>query len=294
MISTLTLLALLAAPAAQTPESVKAPPAGAEITAALEAAERKNQRVLLVWGEAASERSQQLDALLAEDRDLARKLLYEYRVLRLKAEETDSYTVLAKKYGAVLEKNVPHLTILAADGLVLANEPANRLMEEGKVAPAKLLALLEKHQAPYKDAKALLDAALTKSEAQMKRVFLVFETPGCVGCQELEARLRLPEVMPLLDREFVYCVVDLERTIGGQELQEFVSGGKQSATPWYVILQPDKIPVVDCDDLTGKHLGCPKTAEELEAWSGFLKRAKQYLTDEEIGQVVEAFRKAAA
>lgn len=293
MILTLLLTALSSSPAAQRPEAVKAPPAGTEISAALEAATRKNQRVLLVWGEGQSEAFQQLDALLGEDRGLARKLLFEYQVVRLKAEETDSYTVLAQKYGAKLEAGSPHLTILAADGLVLANENARALTEADRFDPRKLQAFLEKHQAPYKDAKVLLDAAITKAEAQLKRVFLVFDTPECAACRDLEARIRLPEVQPLLEKEFIFCVVDLERTVGGKDLLAQMRGSKEEDTPWYAVLMPDRMPVVDSDDLTGKNLGCPKSAEELEVWAGFLKRAKQYLTDEEIGQITAAFRKAA-
>jgi len=293
MISTLIILALAPAAVAQEPESVTAQPAGAEITAALEAATRKNQRVLLVWGEAESPKSQQLDALLAEDKDLARKVLYEYRVVRLKPETTDSYTVLAKKYSVAPEAGVPHLTVLAADGMVVANVPASTMADKDQIDPKRVHAFLEKNQAPAKDAKAQLQAALTKAEAQNKRVFLTFETPSCEVCKQLESRLISTEVHPLLEKEFVFCSVDLERSIGAKELLAKQSGGTEEATPWYAVIHPDGSTVVDCDDLSGKHLGCPKTEEELELWALFLKRARQNLTEEEIAQVVTAFRKAA-
>lgn len=293
MISALAILILSPAWVAQESTIVPAPPPGAEITAALETAQRKNQRVLLVWGEGEHERSQKLDALLADDRDLARKLLYEYRVVRLKPESTDAYTVLAKKYGAVLEAGVPHLTVLGADGLVLANVSAQTMLERDQFDPKRLHAFLEKHQAPYKDAKAMLTAALSKAEAQQKRVFLLFETPECQVCHQLDSRMTLQEVQPLMEKEFIFCVVDLARSIGGKELLAKHSGGPEQATPWYAVIHPDGSTVVDCDDLSGQHLGCPKTEAELELWTLFLKRARQHLSDEEVTQVVTAFRKAA-
>lgn len=295
MISTLCVLALSATPVAlQRPETVKASSSGAEITAALEAAARKNQRVLLVWGDAKGAGSQQLDALFQSDKEVARTLQYEYRVVRVKPEPAEEYEALAKKYGAVLEPDAAHLTVLSAEGMALANQSASTLMERDKPDAKKVKAFLDQHKAPQQQAKEQLDAALGKAGAQQKRVFLAFEKPPCEACHALDARLGKSEIQPLLDKEFVVCWIDVERSAGGKEMLAKLRGGTDDGTPWYVVLQPDGSPVVDSDDVTGKNLGFPKTPEEIDAWTTFLKRAKQHLTDEEVGQVVAVFKKAGA
>lgn len=293
MISILLLSMLASAPAMQEREVAQTSALEAEIAAALEVAGRKHQRVLVHWGDPSSERCKELDALLREHRDLARKLLYEYRVVRVPSVEDEAVKTLAMKYGAVLIADTPHLTVLDAEGRPLANVDSGPLLEADQFDVAKVHAFLEKHQAPAKDAKELLDAAQTKAGAQQKRVFLTFETPECVACRQLDARLTTNAIRPLMEKDFVFVAVDLERSRGAQELMEKLRGPQPGGTPWFAVLDATGTPIVDSDDVTGSNLGCPQTEAELEAWAATLKRARQHMTDEEVEQVVTAFRQAA-
>jgi thioredoxin-related protein len=293
MISILLLSVLATAPTLQEREVAQTSALEAEIAAALEVAGRKHQRVLVHWGDPASERCQELDSLLRENRDLARKLLYEYRVVRVPTVEDEAVKTLAMKYGAVLIADTPHLTVLDAEGKPLANVDSGTLLEADKFDVAKVQAFLEKHQAPVKDAKELLDAAQTKAGAQQKRVFLTFEAPECVACRKLDARLTTADIRPLMEKDFVFVAVDLERSRGAKELMEKLHGPKPGGTPWFAVLDATGTPIVDSDDVTGSNLGCPQTEAELEAWAATLKRARQHMSDEEVEQVVAAFRKAA-
>lgn len=293
MISMLLLTVFTAAPALQERDAAQSSALEAEIAAALEVAGRRHQRVLVHWGDPSTERCKELDSLLRENRDLARKLLYEYRVVRVPSVEDEAVKTTAMKYGAVLITGTPHLTVLDAEGRPLANVDSGPLLEADKFDVAKVQAFLEKHQAPVKDAKELLDAAQAKAGATQKRVFLTFSAPECVACHKLDQRLTTGEIRPVLEKDFVFVAVDLERSRGAKELMEKLHGPKPGGTPWFAVLDATGAPIVDSDDVAGSNLGCPQTDAELEAWAATLKRARQHMSDEDVDQVVASFRKAA-
>lgn len=102
----------------------------------------------------------------------------------------------------------------------------------------------------------------------------------------------LPEAKPVLEKDFVACWVDTDRTIGGAALLEKLRGDGRGGIPWFVVLEPDGTPVVDADDVFGSNLGCPHTEAEVAAWGETLRRARLRITDAEIARVVEAFHEA--
>lgn len=106
--------------------------------------------------------------------------------------------------------------------------------------------------------------------------------------------MELPEVKPVLERDFVICWVDTDRTIGGAELLKKVRGSERGGIPWFAFLEPDGRKVATSDTVLGANLGCPHTEEEVEAWGETLRRARLKITDEEIARVVAAFHEAGA
>ncbi len=134
-----------------------------DIDGALAKSKTENRRVLIVWGSNDSDESKSLSALLGKDAALKKKLLYEYDVVRAAPSE------LAKKYEADTSK-LPALTILAADGKVLANLAAPADTKE-------IVTLLTKHQAEPLKAKDVCDAALKQAKESKKRVLLHFGAP---------------------------------------------------------------------------------------------------------------------
>lgn len=85
---------------------------------------------------------------------------------------------LAATYGAAFkDKGVPYLTILDAEGKVLANQETGALEEGDHHDPKKVLELLAKHRAPYLKAAELVSAARKQAVEQKKNLFLVFGAP---------------------------------------------------------------------------------------------------------------------
>jgi len=177
-------LALILAAPAQEPAAKTPPPvydekadAGAQIEAALIAARAKNQRVLIQWGGNWCGWCIKLAHVFKTDPQIARKLLYEYRVLHVDVGHMDKNQELVKRFGADLTKGVPYLTVLDGGGKVLANQETGSLEIGDQHDPAKVLAFLEKHQAPPQDAHAVLADALARAKEAEKRVLLSFEAP---------------------------------------------------------------------------------------------------------------------
>lgn len=115
--------------------------------------------------------------MFRENREVARTLLYEYRVVHVPAGDTQVNAGLAKQYGADLARGYPYLTVLDASGKAVANQETGALEDGDHHDPAKVLAFLKQHQAAPQDANEVLAAASARAKASGKRVLLAFEAP---------------------------------------------------------------------------------------------------------------------
>lgn len=185
----LTLALLLAAPAAgpapiQDPAAQPKPAvydekadAGAQISAAIAIAGTKNQRVLIQWGGNWCGWCIKLDQLCKSDQAIARKILYEYRVVHVDIGNVNKNLDLVKQYGATLDQGVPFLTVLDGSGKPVTQQETGALESGDHHDPALVLAFLEKHQAAPQDAGAVLAAAQAAAKTAGKRVLVAFEAP---------------------------------------------------------------------------------------------------------------------
>jgi hypothetical protein len=152
--------------------------APAAVAAALARARKDNQRVLVLFGSDADEASVALASLLAKDREVGRKILYEYQLAKVAVGDPDRNMDLARGYGADLEKKgLPFLTVLAADGKVLANQPVSGLREDRRPEPKTVVEFLARWQAAPLDARALFKAALEEAGRSDRRVLVHLGAP---------------------------------------------------------------------------------------------------------------------
>jgi thioredoxin-related protein len=97
--------------------------AKADIESALAAAKKENRRVLIQWGGNWCGWCILLHDCFKSDRDLAKTLKYEYDVVFVDIGKMEKNLELAEKYKAEFKNSgVPYLTVLDADGKVLANQ----------------------------------------------------------------------------------------------------------------------------------------------------------------------------
>jgi len=289
----------------------------AQIAAALARAGKENRRVLIQWGANWCGWCHLLHELCARDKDLARKLLYEYDVVLIDIGRFDKHMELAAKYGADLKgTGVPYLTVLAADGSVLANQETGSLESVAEAAAvaapapapegppgdaaaaapaakpghdaAKVLAFLKQHQASYLPAAELYRNALAAAGRDGKRVFLHFGAPWCGWCHKLENWMAQPRVAKLLGRDFIDCKIDVDRTLLGNELLTEHRGGEGGGIPWYQFVAADGSVLADSSAAGIGNIGFPAAPDEIAHFGAMLRKAAVHLTDADIAELLES------
>ncbi|MFO0837742.1 MAG: thioredoxin family protein [Phycisphaerae bacterium] len=256
-----------------------------QIAAALARAGKENRRVLIQWGGNWCPWCIKLHALFGENREIARELEYEYEIVYVDSGKPQGKNVdLASTYGANLAKHgYPFLTILDADGKALANQESSPLEVDGKRVeaghdPAKVLALLKKHEAAPRDATKTLDAALARAKTEQKTAFVHFGAPWCGWCRKLEAWLERDEVSAILAKDFVEVKIDIDRMTGGKDVLSKYAGTDKIGIPWTVFLDPGGKALADSNEKPGdsnSNIGFPAQDNEI---AHFLKMIKQVAT----------------
>jgi thiol-disulfide isomerase/thioredoxin len=286
----------------------------AQIADALARAQRENRRVLVQWGANWCGWCHLLHDVLAKDTELKHELLYEYGLVLVDIGRRDKHMDLALSYGVDLKKEgVPYLTVLAADGSVVANQDTGSLET---VAPppgpdaaadakphkeghdvAKVLGFLKAHEAPQLVAEDLYRDARTRAAAEGKHVFLHFGAPWCGWCHKLDDWLAGERVAALLGRDFVELKIDTERTIGGAELLAKLRGSEKGGIPWFAFTAADGTVLATSTDPEGRNTGFPAAPHELAHFGAMLKATAQHLGDAEIAELLASLQppgKAAA
>ncbi len=269
--------------------------AKADLAAALAAAKRENRRVLIQWGGNWCPWCVVLHDRFKSNKDLAKKLLYEYDVVFVDIGKREKNLDLAAKYGADLIKNgIPFLTVLDADGKVLANQPTDPFETKGPKGERghdskKLLEFLTAHQVKPLVAADVLDAARAEAAKSGRNVFVHFGAPWCKWCKRLEAWLARPEVAAALGKDFVDVKVDQDRMTGGKDLLARYNTAKSAGIPWFAVLDAAGKTVITSDGPKG-NVGFPAEDHEVAHFAAMLKAAKKRLTDHDIDELVRSLR----
>lgn len=264
-----------------------------QIAQALIKAKKENRRVLIQWGGNWCGWCRLLHALYKSDKEIARKLLYEYEVLYVDAGRPLGKNLdVAESYGADLKAHgFPYLTILDDDGKAIANQETSSLEIKDKTAkpghdPKLVLSFLTDHQAAYQDAQKVLDDGLKQASQAGKHVFLHFGAPWCGWCHRLEDWMARDDVSSIMSKDLIDVKIDTERMIGGQELLTKFNVARTTGIPWFVILDARGNNLMDSNGPSGKNIGYPGTAEEIEHFRAMLTATAINLTPEDIRKVI--------
>jgi len=85
--------------------------------------------------------------------------------------------------------------------------------------------------------------------------------------------MALPEVAPLLAKDFVDLKLDVDRNPGAKEILERYTT-KHPGYPWIVFLDCDGKALADGYDAAGQNIGCPWKDEEIAVFLGMLEKAR--------------------
>jgi thiol:disulfide interchange protein len=255
--------------------------AKALINTALSAAKRENRRVLVQWGGNWCSWCVLLHDRFKTDPVLSKTLRYEYDVVHIDSKNTK----LMEEYKADPKKGVPYLTVLDADGKVLANEETEQFetKTDGMNGhdPKKLQEFLVKHQAEPWKAADVLSATLAEAAKSDRKVFLHFGAPWCGWCHKLDAWLLKPEIASVFGKDYVDLKIDQDRMTGAKEIFERYNKDAKGGIPWMVILDPTGKAVITSDCPKG-NIGFPSEPQEIEHFVKMLEASRKRLTDKDV------------
>lgn len=267
--------------------------ASANLAAALNEAAKKNRRVLIQWGAEWCGWCHLLSDCFKEQPKIAKTLRTSYVLVRVNVGRFDANMNLADKYGAKIKANgIPYLTILAADGTVLANQDTGTLEAGPKHDPAKVLAFLKTYAPPPRIAQDVLNTALATAKKEEKIVFLHFGAPWCGWCHRFEDWLTQKDVARIMDKRFVDVKIDTDLDTGGEAMRTHYAGGRSTGIPWFVMLTPEGKTITTSDGPDG-NIGCPWTEPERKAFGTILTKSTSGITAEGVASLeasLKAFR----
>jgi thiol:disulfide interchange protein len=265
-----------------------------QIAAALTKAKRENQRVLVMFGGNWCSWCHKLHELFRKDRTIAKALLYEYQLVLVDIGKHDKHTDVAAGYGADLKKaGVPFLTVLDADGKVLANQETGALEAGDRHDPKLVSAFLGKWRAEPLDAEKLLSAALARAGTEEKSVFLHLGAPWCGWCRRLEDFMARQEIATILAQDFIDLKIDVDRTTHGKQVAQRIRGSTKGGIPWFAILDGQGQVLATSDGPKG-NVGFPVEPHEIGHFIGVLKKTARRMSAEQLGTIEKALEESAA
>lgn len=258
-----------------------------QIAEALAKAGKEHRRVLIQWGGNWCGWCIKLHGLYKSNKDISRKLMYEYDVVYVDAGKNDKNMDLAKSYDATCAKEgFPYLTVLDADGKVIANHETGSFENKDQEAkpghdPAKVLVFLTEYQATPLDAQKVLDDGLAKAKAENKRVFLHFGAPWCGWCHKLEDWMAREDVNLLLAKDFIDVKIDEDRMTGGKSLKPKYGADDKAGIPWFAFLDADGTVIITSMGPKG-NTGFPQAPLEIAHFETMLKKGAKNLNHEDL------------
>lgn len=264
-----------------------------QIAAALTRAQRKNQRVLVMFGGNWCGWCRKLHGLFTTNKDVARLLQYEYQLVLVDVGRFDKHMDIAKGYGVDLKQaGVPFLTVLDAAGKVLANQETGALESGEKHDVSKVTAFLMKWKAPALDARDVLAAGRARAVTEKKRVFVRLSAPWCIWCHRLSEFLARQDIAALLAADYVDVLIDIDRMANGKAVARELRASEEGGIPWFAILDADGKSLVTADGPDG-NIGFPVKPAEVEHFGRMLRQTAQRLTAAQVSQIEQALRAAA-
>lgn len=286
-------------PAAQ-PQAAKpaiydtAADAKVQIAAALAKAKRENQRVLVMFGGNWCGWCHKLHELFKKDRTIAKALLYEYQLVLVDVGKFNKHMDVASGYGANLKKaGVPFLTVLDAEGKVLANQETGVLETGDRHDPKRVFAFLKKWRAEPLDAEKLLSATLARAGTEDKSVFLHLGAPWCGWCRRLDDFTARKEIAAILGQDFIDLKIDVDRMTHGKQVAQRIRGSSKGGIPWFAILDGQAKVLATSDGPKG-NVGFPVQPHEISHFIGILKKTARRISTEQLDAIERALEESAA
>jgi thioredoxin-related protein len=269
-----------------------------QVAKAVERAKHDDKRILLMFGGDWCGWCHKLHDLFKTNTEVARLLSYEYVLVTVDLEAPNAAKLLETCKAALspeeLQKGVgyPFLAVLDADGKVVTAQRTDPLEEGDHHDPKKVADFLTKWQVPAKDAKRVLEEALSRASSDDKRVLLTFGAPWCGWCHRLHDWMAQPEIAAILDRDFVIAQVDIDRMTGGKDVQKRYQPAASGGIPWFAILDVQGKALTTSDGPHG-NIGYPAKPEEIAHFFSMVKGQARRIDEGQLDQLRKSLEQAA-
>jgi thioredoxin-related protein len=269
-----------------------------QLARAVELAKKDDKRILLMFGGDWCGWCHKLHDLFASNPEIRKTLSYEYVLVTIDTVSPNAPELLETCKAALskdeLQKGVgyPFLAVLDAEGKVITAQRTDPLEEGDHHNPARVLEFLDRWKVPAKDAKLVLEDALSRASSDDKRVLLTFGAPWCGWCHKLHDWLAQPEVAAILDRDFIIAQVDVDRMTGGKDVQKHYQPATSGGIPWYAILDL-KGKSLATSDGPGGNIGYPAQPQEIQHFLSMVKTQGRRIDDRQLDQLRKSLEEAA-
>jgi thioredoxin-related protein len=269
-----------------------------QVARAGERAKHGDKRILLMFGGDWCGWCHKLHDLFKTNREVAQVLSNEYELVTIDLESPNATPLLKTCKDALSQDELrrgvgyPFLAVLDASVKVVTAQRTDVLEEADHHDPKLVTAFLEKWKVPPKDAKRVLDQALSRASSDDKRVFLSFGAPWCGWCHRLHDWMAQPEIAAVLDRDFVIAQIDIDRMTGGKEVQARYQPKSSGGIPWFAILDAQGKPLATSDGPSG-NIGYPGEPEGIDHFLKMVKGQGRHVDASQLGQIRKSLEEAA-
>ena len=261
-------------------------------------AKKNDQRVLLMFGGDWCGWCHKLHDLFVTNPEIRKTLSYEYVLVNIDTVAPNAPELLEKCKAALskdeLAKGVgyPFLAVLDAEGKVVTAQRTDPLEEGDHHNPERVQKFLDQWKFPLKDAKFVLEDALSRASSDDKRVFLSFGAPWCGWCHKLHDWMAQPEIAAILSRDFIIAQIDIDRMPGGKDVQKHYQPATSGGIPWFAILDTKGKPLATSDGPTG-NTGYPAQPQEIDHFLSMIKGQGHRIDAGQLDQIRKSLEEAA-
>ena len=97
--------------------------------------------------------------------------------------------------------------------------------------------------------------------------------------------MALPNVAPVLAKEFVIVKLDFDRGLGAKDIEKrYIE--KEQGLPWFVFVDGDGKAIISSTPAGGSNVGHPAQPNEVAHFKTMLQTAKRHLNDAEVDELV--------
>jgi thiol-disulfide isomerase/thioredoxin len=255
--------------------------ARAAIARALTVAKMEKARVLAIWGGNREARCNKLRDLFVDDENCERILIDEYVTIPVDVENNKD---LFEQYVKPGERGgFPLLTVLDAEGRVIANQSGESLETGTRFDARKIEAFLRNWAVPRLDAEQVLREGLAQAKRDSKRVFLHLGAPWCGPCRNLDRFLR--ENRDLFAIDFVDVKVDTDRMTNAGDVAKRYRKAHDLGIPWVAILDSGGKLLATSDDPSLGNFGFPETPDHMRMFFSMLRKTRLRTTPQQLALI---------